>query len=89
MSRAPPSVLCTVKTAPIATHTGFRSEIGEPVTMLPASEATLRIWRPAKYFSCSRTACSTETSCGLREPMRRWHAFISSVSVTAPPTCVE
>eukprot|EP00983_Pelagomonas_calceolata_P095610 1158030-Pelagomonas_calceolata.AAC.1 len=42
--------LATVKVAPDAIHTGLRSLMGEPVTMLPPKADTLRIWLPANHL---------------------------------------
>lgn len=38
--------------APVATNTGFKSEIGLAVARFPAGVPTLRICRPAKYRIC-------------------------------------
>ena len=48
--RSPPCELMAVKVAPAAIQTGFRSEMGDPVTMLPPRADTLRIWVPANHL---------------------------------------
>lgn len=50
MPKGPLTSPTAVKVVREAIHTGLRSEMGEPVTMLPPMADTLRIWLPANQL---------------------------------------
>lgn len=54
---------CSTKVAPLAMYNGHVSEMGLPVTMLPPTDAVLRIWLPAKYLSWFSRAVQADISC--------------------------
>lgn len=49
-ARSPVPLPSATKEVPLAIHSGLRSEMGLPVTMLPPTPDTLRIWLPANHL---------------------------------------
>ncbi len=63
--------------------------MGLPVTMLPPTEAALRIWTPAKYLSCSSIAVKVDVWCAGSAATSSFSASPSLVSVTEAPTSMH
>lgn len=77
---------CSTKVAPHAMYSGQVSEMGLPVTMLPPTEAVLRIWLPAKYLSWLSRAVQADVAWAGCVLARERNLSMRSVRVTEDPT---